>query len=487
MSNIKLTSNLNKEVLIKIIKAFESEDFLKSAYRIPFKMRPKHSDPHYRCCIYKEREAIRERVIAGLGFSVSEDDHEKLLSEYALEALERSKPEEEVLTAIDTACKGCVPVQIHVTDMCQGCVAQSCSASCKFGAIKFENSRAVIDPDLCKKCGKCISACSYSAIARLRVPCEEVCPVNAIRKNNLGVVEIDFERCISCGACVSGCPFGAVHEKSQLIDILKAIKSGTPVTAMIAPALQGQFPEPVGRLAAALIRAGFTHVMETAEGADLTATHEAEEFAERMVSGEPFMTTSCCAAYRELAAKLVPELKNYISDTPTPMSYTSRIAKERFPGCITVFIGPCAAKRKEGLKDPNVDYVMSIEEMGALFVAKRIELSECEDYEFSVPSSAEAREFAVTGGVSRAVVTASHESTAVKPFCIDGLDKKAIGLLKSFAVSGVCSQGNLIEVMACRGGCIGGSSILNTPKSAEAKIKAYAAEGMSLRKIPQIV
>lgn len=487
MSNIKLTSNLNKQVLVKIIQAFDSGDFPQSAYKIPFKMRPKNSEPQYRCCIHKERAAIRERVIAGLGFSVALDDHEKLLSQYAQDAQERRELSEEVLTAIDTACKGCLPVRIHVTDMCQGCVAQSCVASCKFKAISIKNSKATIDANLCKNCGKCISACSYSAIARRRVPCEEVCPVKAISKNELGAVEIDFDRCISCGACVSGCPFGAIHERSQLIDILKAIKKETPIVAMMAPALEGQFPESVSKVATALTRAGFTHVMEAAEGADMTTLHEAEELAERMKAGEPFMTSSCCAAYREMVAKLVPELEKYVSETPTPMHYTAKIAKERFPGCLTVFVGPCVAKRKEGLKDPYVDYVMSVEEMGALFVAKQIELSECEDYMFAVSSSSEAREFAITGGVSRAVAAASTENAVITPFCIDGLDRKAIALLKSFAKKGACNQGNLIEVMACQGGCVGGSSILNAPNSATAKIKTYAEEGQSICRVLETV
>ena len=485
MSNIKLTSNLNKEVLVKLIQAFESDNFPNSAHQIPFKMRPKHSDPQYRCCIHKERAAIRERVIAGLGFSVADDDQAKLLTEYAEEALKRTELSSEVLTAIDTACKGCVPVRIHVTDMCQGCVAQSCMISCKFGAIKIKNGRAVISADLCKNCGKCISACSYSAIARLRVPCEEVCPVQAISKNGLGVVEIDFERCISCGACVSGCPFGAIHERSQLVDILKAIKSDIPVVAMVAPALEGQFPESISKLATALIQAGFSHVIEAAEGADLTTAHESAEYVERMGKGEPFMTTSCCAAYRELVTRLVPELEEYVSETPTPMHYTAEIAKERFPECITVFIGPCVAKRKEGLYDDYVDYVMSIEEMGSLFVARHIELSECEDYKFTVDSSCEAREFAITGGVSRAVSSAAPKGTEVDSFCIDGMDKKMIALLKSFAKKGGCNQGNLIEVMACQGGCVGGSSILNPPKSATKKIKDYAAKGQTISKIPE--
>ena len=488
MSNIKLTSNLNKQILVRVVQAFESEDFPLSAYRIPFEMRPKHSDPLYRCCIHKERAVIRERVIAALGFSIADDNHEKTLSAYAEEAMERTELDSEVLTTVDTACKGCVPVRIHVTDMCQGCVAQSCVNSCKFGAISVENGKALIDADKCKNCGKCISACSYSAITKLRVPCEEVCPVKAISKNELGVVEIDYERCISCGACVSACPFGAVHERSSLIDILKAIRSGTPVVGILAPALEGQFPESVTKLASALIRAGFSHIVEAAEGADMTTVNEAAEFQERMEEGEPFMTTSCCAAYRELVSKLVPELKGYVSDTPTPMHYTAEIAKERYPDCITVFIGPCVAKRKEGLSDPYVDYVMSIEEMGAMLVAKHIEISECEEYEFAASSSAEAREFAITGGVSRAVEAAiPDKGIKPQPFCIDGLDRKSMALLKSFALKGACPQGSLIEVMACQGGCVAGSSILNTPKSATAKVKAYAAEGEPITGKPQPV
>ena len=487
MSNIKLTSTLNTEVLVNIIQAFKSDDFLSSSYMIPFKMRPKHSEPHYRCCIHKERAAIRERIIAGLGFSIADDNQEKPLFEYAREALERSRPEEEVLTTIDTACKGCLPVRIHVTDMCQGCVAQSCIGSCPFDAIRIKNGKAAIDSERCRNCGKCINACSYSAIARLRVPCEEVCPVKAISKNELGVVEIDYDRCISCGACVRGCPFGAVLERSQLIDILNAIKGEKPVIALIAPALEGQFPESGRKLASALVQMGFAHVMEAAQGADLTTRHEAAEFMDRMGEGESFMTTSCCAAYRELVPKHIPEIAKYVSQTPTPMHYTAQIARREFPGCTTVFIGPCMAKRKEGLRDQFVDYVMSVEELGAMLVANQLELSECSDYEFSYQSSKEAREFAITGGVSRAVDTAAPEGSNVNPFCIDGLDKKTIALLKLFSQKGECSQGNLVEVMACQGGCVGGSSIINTPKSATAKIKAYAVEGCGINGIPEDV
>ncbi len=480
MSQIRLTSSLNRLVLINIIKAFDSGNFPMAAHRIPYEMRPKNSKPQYRCCIHKERAAIRERTIAGLGFSVAEDDHIKLLTEYAQDALERTKVDSEVLTAIDTACQGCRSGHIHVTDMCQGCVAQSCVSSCKFGAIRVENSKAVIDDDKCKNCGLCVKACSYNAISRLRVPCEEACPVGAIHKNEQGVIDIDFERCISCGACVAGCPFGAIHEKSQMIDILKEVKGSRPVVAMVAPAVQGQFPESLPKIASALIAAGFSHVLEVAEGADLTTMNEAAEFAERMEEGEPFMTTSCCAAYKELVRLHMPEMKPYVSETPTPMHYTAKIAKERFPGCVTVFVGPCVAKKKEGLDDDYVDYVMSIEELGSLFVAREIELSECEDYSFHIAASSEGRGFAVTGGVSGAVAAAAGEDCPLKSHCVDGLDKKAIALMRNYAKKGECPEGNLIEVMVCQGGCVGGSSVLNDTKKASVKVKTYSAESKSI-------
>jgi len=472
--------------LINIIKAFDSDDFPHAVHRIPFEMRPKNSKPHYRCCIHKERAAIRERIIAGLGYSVADDDQVRFLNDYATDAMNRTEIDREVLTAIDTACQGCRSGHIHISDMCQGCVAQSCISSCKFGAIRVENSKAIIDQDKCKKCGLCVKACSYDAISRLRVPCEEACPVGAIHKNEQGVIDIDFKRCISCGACVAGCPFGAIHERSQIIDILREVKGTRKVVAMVAPAVQGQFPESLPRIASALIKAGFSHVLEVAEGADLTTVHEAEEFKERMEEGEPFMTTSCCAAYKELIRLHMPEMNKYVSDTPTPMNYTAKIAKERFPDCVTVFVGPCVAKKKEGLDDESVDYVMSIEELGLLFVAREIEISECEAYNFPVASSSEGRGFAVTGGVSGAVASAAGESCTLKSHCINGLDKKTIGLMKSYAKKGACPEGNLIEVMVCQGGCVGGSSVLSPTGKAAAKVKNYSAESRSIRELVKV-
>ena len=188
-------------------------------------MRPKNFDVPYRCCIHKERAIIRDRAIAFLGFSMENDDEVRSLANYAYSALKREKPDEEPLTVLEDACKGCVPSKIYVTDLCKGCVARPCEKTCKFGAITVKDGRSQIDATKCKACNMCISACPYNAIVKLAVPCEDACPVGAIAKNEHGLAVINYDDCISCGKCVANCPFGAIHEKSQIIDVMKYIKS----------------------------------------------------------------------------------------------------------------------------------------------------------------------------------------------------------------------------------------------------------------------
>ena len=146
---------LRREVMVRLIKAFLSGDFQKQADALPFDMRPKHAEVPFRCCIHKERAILRERAIAALGGSVELDDDKTHLGEYAQRALDREKPDNAVLTVIDTACQGCVPSRIYVTDLCQGCVARPCTTACAFGAISIKNGRSVIDGEKCKSCTKC--------------------------------------------------------------------------------------------------------------------------------------------------------------------------------------------------------------------------------------------------------------------------------------------------------------------------------------------
>lgn len=326
----------------------------------------------------------------------------------------------------------------------------------------------------------CVQVCPYQAITKIIVPCENACPVGAIAKGEDGHAKIDFEKCISCGKCVAACPFGAVHEKSQIIDILKNIKAGKKVIAMVAPAIMGQLPCKPTQLKEAIMKLGFADVYEVAQGADVTTKTEAKEFEERLEAGAEFMTTSCCAGYNELVEKHIPEMKPFRSDTKTPLYYTAEIVKKEHPDSVTVFFSPCNAKRKEAMQNPNVDFVINYEELGAWFVALGVQVSECGEVEFKTEASAEARNYAVTGGVAKAVQTMLPEHLPTYPVVINGLDKQSIRDLKKYAKNGVCELGNLIEVMACPGGCLGGNGTVNSYKQALKQLTGYVNESKPL-------
>ena len=484
MNNMGQAIHLKKEILVRIIKAFLSDDFERQARLIPYNMRPKGMEVPYRCCVYKERAIIKDRTIAGLGFPIEEDDETVSLSDYAKQALERTQITEKNLTVLQTACKGCSTNRIYVTDLCQGCVARPCQSTCKFGAISIVNGRSVIDDTKCKKCQMCVSACPYKAIVKISVPCEDSCPVGAIKKDETGFASIDYDKCINCGRCTAACPFGAVHERSQIIDILKAIKSDKKVIAMIAPSIIGQFPGNIYQLKTAIINSGFDDVYEVAQGADITANTEAKEFVERIEENRNnFMTTSCCAGYNQLIKKHLPEIKPFVSDTKTPLFYTAEIVKKEHPDAITVFVSPCVAKRAEGFENPNVDFVMNYEELGALFVAKKIQILDLDEGKFTVEASKQARNFGYSGGVAESVKKSLSNEDAVKPCIINGLNKDSIKQLKKYATSGECEGCNLVEVMCCDGGCIGGNATINNQKTAKKLIDNFTQNSEDISKI----
>ncbi|MBR2865134.1 MAG: monomeric [Elusimicrobiaceae bacterium] len=447
-----------RQALKKVIEAFDKGNLETAAYRIPHDVVPRNANLDVRCCVYKERAVFRARTLAALGFSIEQDDEATSLNEYAKQALLRKDTPELPLTVLDIACKGCVKARHIVTEACQGCLARTCQTACKFGAISVVNGKSRIDPDKCKNCGQCKASCPYNAITYVPVPCEQACPVDAIRKGPDGFAQIDFEKCISCGQCMGACPFGAIMERSQLIDILSAIKSTRKVCAVIAPSIVGQFDCSLPQLMSAIKKLGFDKVTEVAEGADITTDTEAKELIERLESGARFMTTSCCAAWVEAVEKHLPAIKEFVSHTRSPMSYIAEIEKKN--GYSVVFVGPCVSKRVEGRKDPNVDYVLTYEELGALFDARNINPVECEATELDPNISGESRYYGVTGGVAKAVESALNGHRPIKMQTISGLDKKAMLMLNAYA-KGV-GDFQLLEVMSCKGGCIGGPCTIAT-------------------------
>ncbi len=480
MDNIG-TLALKQDVLIRLVEAFFSDNFEEKTRLIPYDMRPKGSDVPFRCCIYKERAILRDRVIADLGFSIEDDNEETSLSEYAKEALKREEIDRKVLTVIGAACKGCVPNRIYVTNLCQGCVARSCVSACKFGAVSIVNGKSYIDSSKCKNCKMCMAACPYNAIVKIAVPCEDACPVGAIEKDELGLAKIDHEKCISCGRCVKRCPFGAINERSQLIDILKNIKAGKKIIAMIAPSIVGQIKGNIYQIKTAMIKAGFTDVYEVAQGADITTLNEAKEFEERMEKKEPFMTTSCCAGYNELRKIHLTEINKFASDTKTPMYYIAEIVKKENPDAKIVFISPCVAKRKEVFENENVDYLMNYRELQALLEGRKIKAEECEETPFKTESSKQGRNYGVTGGVAGAVQKAVNNNIEIKPCIINCLNKDTIKQLKKYAKDEACPDGNLIEVMCCEGGCIGGNATLEQQRIARKSLQELLEKSKDIK------
>lgn len=469
-------NELRREVLRRVARALLSGgDFASEVERIPYAMRPKGSKL-VRCCIYKERAVVRFRCMAALGFRLEDEtDDSTPLASYACKALERKAPSAPILTVCDIACQGCVPARYYVTNACQSCVAHPCLGACRFDAIQHVNGHSYIDSDKCRNCGKCHEACPYRAIVKLVVPCEEACPVRAIHKGEDGCAEIDADKCISCGRCMRACPFGTVIERSEIVDVLCRIKEKRHVTALIAPAIVGQFPGSLNRLVEALHQLGFSEVIEVATGADVTTRREADEFVERMERGQRFMTTSCCPGYVETVRRHVPEIAPFVSSTGTPMHYAAEIARERHPGTVTVFLGPCVAKRQEALGDPLVDYVLTFEEVGALLAAAGIEVASCAEHSLGEGASGEARGYALSGGVAGAVRKKVGDRAEVKPVHVNGLSLSGLRQLREYA-KGTC-PGNLVEVMACEGGCVGGAGVLGDKNKVSRAVAAFAKSG----------
>ena len=433
---------IDTEVL-KLYFAGELESGLDS---LPFKIIPKDRTPN-RCCIYKERAIVRYRIMALLGIDIERNDDEmKPLSQYAKEVMEEDPPVLPLLTTISTGCYGCPPDQYRISDACRGCFARPCMANCPKDAIVFINGQAHINEERCIRCGKCMDVCPFHAVVHIPVPCEEACPVGAVKKNEKGVVEIDHKNCISCGRCARSCPFGAIAERSGLFPVLKMLGNGDKVTAMIAPAIEGQFPGTLAQIKASLLKIGFDKVVEVAEGAAVTTEHEAEEVVRRKANGEGYMTTSCCSAYMELVA----------------MIYTSKLCKEADPDHKTVFIGPCLAKRVEAARRGGVDGVITFSELAAIFMAKGIDVREEEAADLGDTSSFDyCRKFALSHGVADCVLSRVEDPASIRVMPINGVDKKTFRLMKSWEKR--APDVDLVEVMCCEGGCIDGPGTIVKP------------------------
>jgi [FeFe] hydrogenase (group B1/B3) len=306
--------------------------------------------------------------------------------------------------------------------------------------------------------------------------------MDAIESDEYGRAKINYDKCVSCGMCLVNCPFAAIADKSQIFQIITAIKRGHKVIACVAPAFVNQFGADASpaRLKAAMRLLGFDDVVEVAIGADLCTIEEAHDFLENVPANQPFMGTSCCPAWSVMAKTLYPEFKDYISMALTPMVITARMVKKEHPDARIVFIGPCAAKKLEANRHSvrsDVDYVLTFEELQGMFDAKNVDFSQLEEdpADDFTEGTAAGRGFAVGGGVAAAVAEVIRQidpDREVKIEYGDGLKECRKMLMMAKAGK---RDGYLLEGMGCPGGCVAGAGTITPVKTSAVNIQKYKA------------
>ena len=450
--------HLKYKVLREVAKEAWADRLPESAIDIPKTIVPGKT-PTMRCCVYKERAILTERVKIAMG---------------------GNKNNPNVIEVIDIACDECPMGGYEVTNACRGCLAHRCEDVCKFGALTFdENHVAHIDKSKCRECGACAKVCPYSAIHHLTRPCEKSCKVKAISMGEDKQAHIDNDKCISCGACVYQCPFGAITDKSYILNVIDMLKGSHgnqnyKIYAIVAPSISSQFKyAKLGQVISGLRELGFHTVIEAALGADMVAQSEAKELAEK-----GFLTSSCCPAFVTFIEKNFPELVEHISHNPSPMTAIAKYIKEHEDHCKVVFIGPCTAKKMEVQKEnvkPYVDAAMTFEELQALFDSRDINIETLGE-DVLDNASYFGRIFARSGGLSDAVAESLKEQNIefdLKPCACDGIEACKLALLQK---KNGRLDANFIEGMACIGGCIGGAGCLTHGEKNKAEVDKYGKE-----------
>lgn len=450
--------HLKYKVLSEVARDAWSDTLAENAIDIPRRIVPGKT-PTMRCCVYKERAILAERVKIAMG---------------------GDKTNPNVIEVIDIACDECPIGGYEVTGACRGCLAHRCEDVCKFGAISFDHNHvAHIDKSKCKECGACSKVCPYSAIRNFKRPCESACKVKAISMGEDKQACIDNSKCIACGACVYQCPFGAISDKSFMLNVIDMLKGSHgnrdyKIYAIVAPSVSSQFTyAKLGQVITGLRELGFHTVIEAALGADMVAQAESRELAEK-----GFLTSSCCPAFVDYIKKNFPDLEQFISHNLSPMATIAKYVKEHEENCKTVFIGPCTAKKMEAQKPevkPYIDAVLTFEELQALFDSRDIDITELEEGVLD-NASYFGRIFARSGGLSDAVAEAIREQNlefVLSPCACDGIEQCHIALLQKKAGK---LHANFIEGMACVGGCIGGAGCLTHGEKDKAEVDRYGRE-----------
>ena len=451
---------LKYKVLREVAHQAWNDTLLENILEIPKTIVPGKTST-MRCCVYKERAILAERVKIAMG---------------------GDKENPNVIEVIDIACDECPAAGYEVTDSCRGCLAHRCEDVCKRGAISFDHNHvAHIDKSKCVECGQCAKVCPFSAIVNRKRPCQMSCKVKAISINDDNAASIDNSKCIQCGTCVYQCPFGAITDKSYILNVIDLIKKSEEnkkykVYAIVAPSISSQFTyAKLGQVITGLKKLGFYTVIEAALGADMVAQKESKELAEK-----GFLTSSCCPAFVQYIKSAFPNLLEHVSHNLSPMAELAKYIKDTTKNAKVVFIGPCTAKKAEAQLEtvkPYVDAVLTFEELQALFDSKELNITTLEE-DVLDNASYFGRIFARSGGLSDAVAQGLKEQEIdfdLKAIPCDGIEACRTALMKK---SKNVLDANFIEGMSCVGGCIGGAGCLTHGEKNKAEVDKYGREAL---------
>ncbi|NLL73182.1 MAG: iron hydrogenase [Clostridiales bacterium] len=311
--------------------------------------------------------------------------------------------------------------------------------------------------------------------------CVKVCPFHAINPDKSGVIQIDEELCSGCTYCIQECRGKKLTSSKDVIPALQAFRSHEGfVYALIAPAFLGQFSREVtpGKLRSAFKKIGFDGMLEVALFADILTLKEALEFDKNIQTEEDYQLTSCCCpVWIAWIKNIYNELVPHVPPSVSPMIASGRAVKAMYPDALTVFIGPCLAKKAEA-RDKDIadaiDYVLTFQEIQDIFNIMDINPAKMEESEKDHSSRA-GRIYAHTGGVSEAVKLTLERINPTRKITIqtqkaDGV--KACKRLIEDIMAGKTSA-NFYEGMGCEGGCVGGPKTLIPHEEGRKNVEKY--------------